>query len=66
MRPPPAAGWPTRMLLAGHFMVCKTPQRAVNWLQGSVGVEHDVMPPSAAELVERILLQSSVSLKQRD
>lgn len=45
-----------RALLSGVFMVCKAPQRAVNWLQGSVGVEHDLMPPSAAGLVERILL----------
>lgn len=51
----------TRSLLAG----VSTPQRAVNWLRGSVGVEHDLMPLSAARLVEKNFV-AVVCVKQRD
>lgn len=37
MPPQIAAGWPTQPLLAGVFMVCKTPQEAVKFLWGSSG-----------------------------
>lgn len=46
-------------MLAGVFMAHEASQGAVNWLWGSVGVEHDLMPP-AVGIVERVLLQSSV------
>lgn len=48
------------MVRAGVFMAHEASQGAVNRLWGSVGVEHDLMRPSAVGIVERVLLPSSV------